>query len=60
MAKPRKNKSGDNSNEIARNRKARHDYFIDDTIEAGLVLEGWEVKALRAGKAQLQESYVLL
>lgn len=46
------------SNVIAVNRKARHDYFIEDTFEAGLVLEGWEVKSLRAGSAQLTESYV--
>ena len=47
-------------NVIAVNRKARHDYFIDDTFEAGLVLEGWEVKSLRAGNAQLRESYVYI
>lgn len=54
-------KSTDNkkpSSSIAVNRKARHDYFIEDTFEAGLALEGWEVKSLRAGKAQLTESYV--
>lgn len=45
---------------IAENRKARHDYFIEDTFEAGLVLEGWEVKSLRAGRAQLTETYVHL
>ena len=45
---------------IAVNRRARHDYFIEDTFEAGLVLEGWEVKSLRAGNAQLQEGYVTL
>lgn len=45
---------------IAVNRKARHDYFIEDTFEAGLVLEGWEVKSLRAGSAQLSESYVYI
>ncbi len=45
-------------NVIAVNRRARHDYFIEDTLEAGLVLEGWEVKSLRAGNAQLQEGYV--
>ena len=45
-------------NVIAVNRKARHDYFIEDTFEAGLVLEGWEVKSLRAGRIQLKESYV--
>ena len=45
---------------IAVNRKARHDYFIENTFEAGLVLEGWEVKSLRAGNAQLTESYVYI
>lgn len=45
-------------NQIAQNRRARHDYFIEDTLEAGLVLEGWEVKALRAGNGQLSEAYV--
>lgn len=45
-------------NTIARNRKARFDYFIEDTFEAGLALQGWEVKSLREGKAQLTESYV--
>jgi SsrA-binding protein len=45
-------------NVIAVNRRARHDYFIEDTLEAGLVLEGWEVKSLRAGNAQLTEGYV--
>ena len=47
-------------NVIAVNRKARHDYFIEDTLEAGLVLEGWEVKSLRAGNAQLKEGYVTI
>ena len=46
--------------QIAVNRKARHDYFIEDTFEAGLALEGWEVKSLRAGRAQLTEAYVNL
>ena len=45
---------------IAVNRKARHDYFIEDTFEAGLVLEGWEAKSLRAGIVQLAESYVYI
>jgi SsrA-binding protein len=45
---------------IAVNRKARHDYFIESTFEAGLVLEGWEVKSLRAGNAQLTEGYVYI
>jgi SsrA-binding protein len=47
-------------NTIALNKKARFDYFIEETIEAGIALEGWEVKSLRAGKAQITESYVLL
>jgi SsrA-binding protein len=45
---------------IAENRKARHDYHIEEQFEAGLVLEGWEVKSLRAGRAQLKESYVII
>lgn len=47
-------------NVIAVNRRARHDYFIEDRFEAGLALEGWEVKSLRAGNAQLTEAYVNL
>jgi len=42
---------------IAENRRARFDYFIEERLEAGLVLEGWEVKAMRAGRAQLAESH---
>jgi SsrA-binding protein len=53
-------KSGEGSATIALNRQARHDYFIEERLEAGLVLEGWEVKSLRAGRVQLKESYVLL
>jgi SsrA-binding protein len=45
---------------IALNRQATHEYFIEERFEAGLVLEGWEVKSLRAGRAQLKESYVIL
>lgn len=45
---------------IAQNRKARHDYFIEQKYEAGLALQGWEVKSLRAGRAQLKEGYVTL
>lgn len=44
---------------IADNKKAFHDYFIEDRYEAGLVLLGWEVKAIRAGRVQLKESYVV-
>jgi len=43
---------------IAENRKARYEYFIEDRFEAGLVLQGWEVKSMRAGRAQLSEAYV--
>lgn len=43
---------------IALNKKAGHDYFIEERIEAGIALEGWEVKSLRAGRLQLKESYV--
>ena len=56
MAKQKKHPQGT----IAQNKKARHDYFIEHKFEAGLVLAGWEVKSLRAGKAQLVDSYVLL
>lgn len=45
---------------IVENKKAFHDYFIEDRYEAGLILEGWEVKAIRAGRAQLKEAYVVL
>jgi SsrA-binding protein len=45
---------------IALNRKARHDYFIDERYEAGIALMGWEVKSLRAGRLQLAEGYVLM
>lgn len=45
---------------IVQNKKAIHDYFIEEKYEAGLVLEGWEVKAIRAGRAQLKEAYVVL
>lgn len=56
MAKQKKHPQGT----IALNKKALHDYFIEHKFEAGLVLSGWEVKSLRAGKAQLVDSYVLL
>jgi SsrA-binding protein len=45
---------------IIDNRKAFHDYFIEERYEAGLALEGWEVKAIRAGRAQIKEAYVLV
>ncbi len=45
---------------IALNKKARHEYFIEERLEAGLALQGWEVKSLREGRIQLTESYILL
>jgi SsrA-binding protein len=45
---------------IVENRKARHEYFLEETFEAGIALEGWEVKAIRAGRAHLNEAYVLI
>jgi len=45
---------------IVDNRKAFHDFFIEDRFEAGLVLQGWEVKAIRAGRAHLKEAYVIV
>ncbi len=45
---------------IVENKKAFHDYFIEQRYEAGMVLEGWEVKAIRAGRAQLKEAYVIV
>lgn len=44
---------------IANNKKAFHDYFIEEQFEAGIVLQGWEVKAIRAGRIQLKEAYVV-
>ena len=55
MAKKKKAPSG---NTICQNKKARHEFLIEDKFEAGLVLTGWEVKSLREGRAQLVESYV--
>ncbi|WP_198243370.1 SsrA-binding protein SmpB [methane-oxidizing endosymbiont of Gigantopelta aegis] len=54
--KSKKNKLQDNS--IAVNRQATHEYFIEDQYEAGLVLQGWEVKSLREGRVQLKESFI--
>ena len=58
MAKSAKSKQVDTS--IVVNKKARHDYFIQDTFEAGIQLQGWEVKSLREKKVQLIDSYVLI
>ena len=56
MAKKPKN----TSNTIAQNKKARFDYHIDEKFEAGVALQGWEVKSLREGKCQLTDSYVII
>ena len=56
----KKKKQGTKSKVIVTNRKARHDFFIEETLEAGLALQGWEAKSLRAGRAQLKESYVVI
>ena len=45
---------------VATNRKAYHDYFIEEKYEAGMVLEGWEVKSIRAGRVQIAEAYVIV
>ena len=45
---------------ITENKKAFHDYFVEERFEAGLMLEGWEVKSIRAGRAQLKEAYVII
>jgi SsrA-binding protein len=59
MAAPSKDKH-ETSPAIALNKRARHEYFIEETYEAGMALQGWEVKSLRAGKAQITEGYVLV
>jgi SsrA-binding protein len=55
-----KKKPKNTSSTIAQNKKARHDYFIEEKYEAGLVLTGWEVKSLREGKCQLVDSYITI
>ena len=59
MAKAKKDKKSP-SNTIVLNKKARHDFILEDRFEAGIVLEGWEVKSLRAGKVQIRDSYVFI
>jgi len=59
MAAPRKPKD-DAPPPIALNKRARYEYFIEENLEAGLSLQGWEVKSLRAGKAQITEAYVIV
>jgi SsrA-binding protein len=56
----KKNSKKTPSSTIALNKKARFNYHIEDRIEAGIALEGWEVKSLRAGKVQIGDGYVLL
>ncbi|MEE8058920.1 MAG: SsrA-binding protein SmpB [Pseudomonadales bacterium] len=55
-----KKKSKTSSNNIAQNKKARHDYHLEEKFEAGLALQGWEVKSLRMGKVQITDTYVLM
>ncbi len=57
MVSKKKSKTSDNT--IATNRVVRHDYSIEDDLEVGIVLEGWEVKSLRNNNLQLKESYVM-
>lgn len=59
MAKS-KNKTKPDTSTIALNKKSRHDYILGDRFEAGLALEGWEVKSLRAGRIQIRDSYVII
>ena len=55
-----KTKKQSESNTIALNKKSRHDFILGERYEAGLALEGWEVKSLRAGRIQLRDSYVII
>ena len=59
MAKSKK-KSKSSSNTICQNKRARHDFHLDNLTEAGLVLEGWEIKSIRAGKVHLTDSFVII
>jgi len=59
MSKSKKDKKSE-SNTIVLNKKARHDFILGDRFEAGIVLEGWEVKSLRAKKVQIRDSYVFI
>ena len=62
MAKPKDNKKNgkDGGGTIALNKRARHDYHIDDRYEAGLALQGWEVKSIRAGRINFGDAYALI
>jgi len=56
----KKTKKDNSSNTIVLNKKARHDYILEERFEAGLALEGWEVKSLREGRVQIRDSYIQL
>ncbi len=60
IIQPKMKKTQNTNSTIANNRKATHDYFIEDRYEAGIVLQGWEVKSLRAGRIQLDQAYVVI
>lgn len=60
MAKKSKKQSGHGGSTIALNKKARHEYFIQDRYEAGIALQGWEVKSIRDGRVQITDSYIFL
>ena len=60
MGSRKKSPKSNGNRIIADNRKGRHDYYIEEELEAGLSLEGWEVKSLRAGRANLKESYAII
>lgn len=60
MGKQKQKKTPSDSRLIIKNRRALHDYHIEETFEAGLVLQGWEVKSMRAGRANLNDSYCIV
>jgi SsrA-binding protein len=60
MAKKSKKQSGHGGSTIALNKKARHEYFIEDRYEAGISLQGWEVKSIRDGRVQITDSYIFI
>jgi SsrA-binding protein len=60
MAAPKSKERKPKGSTIAVNRKARHDFHIEDSFEAGIALLGWEVKSMRAGRANLKEGYVMM
>ena len=60
MSKNPKKEAAQSGGTITLNKKVKHDFFIEDKFEAGIALEGWEVKSLRAGRVQMRDSYVLI